>query len=124
MAGEHDGSRLLLDPARKHLLHARIQALFGFVEHEEPPRSSESRREEEAAALARTQRCRQRVLPLREPELLDEVGDELAHLRHPVRAGEEEEVDRKSTRLNSSHVAISYAVFCLKKKKQKRKQHV
>src|SRR5437870_8998715 len=27
--------------------------------------------------------------------------------------------DRKSTRLNSSHVAISYAVFCLKKKKWK-----
>src|SRR5690606_40316604 len=30
--------------------------------------------------------------------------------------------DRKSTRLNSSHVKISYAVFCLKKKKKKR-QH-
>src|SRR5256885_6850980 len=30
-------------------------------------------------------------------------------------------VDRKSTRLNSSHLVISYAVFCLKKKK---KQHV
>src|SRR5439155_26125367 len=29
-----------------------------------------------------------------------------------------EGIDRKSTRLNSSHVAISYAVFCLKKKKQ------
>src|SRR5690625_5454573 len=28
--------------------------------------------------------------------------------------------DRKSTRLNSSHVAISYAVFCLKKKKESR----
>src|SRR5690625_5669221 len=28
-------------------------------------------------------------------------------------------VDRKSTRLNSSHVAISYAVFCLKKKKNR-----
>src|SRR6266513_5230708 len=27
--------------------------------------------------------------------------------------------DRKSTRLNSSHVSISYAVFCLKKKKKK-----
>src|SRR5215468_12063100 len=27
-------------------------------------------------------------------------------------------VDRKSTRLNSSHITISYAVFCLKKKKQ------
>src|SRR5690625_6710620 len=29
-------------------------------------------------------------------------------------------VDRKSTRLNSSHVASSYAVFCLKKKKQQK----
>src|SRR5699024_11926728 len=29
------------------------------------------------------------------------------------------ELDRKSTRLNSSHVSISYAVFCLKKKKKK-----
>src|SRR6266702_2856604 len=33
--------------------------------------------------------------------------------------------DRKSTRLNSSHVAISYAVFCLKKKKKKKNnQHI
>src|SRR5690554_6986285 len=31
----------------------------------------------------------------------------------------EPQVDRKSTRLNSSHVRISYAVFCLKKKKRK-----
>src|ERR1022692_2032989 len=31
-------------------------------------------------------------------------------------------LDRKSTRLNSSHLVISYAVFCLKKKKKK-KQH-
>src|SRR5436305_9668805 len=30
--------------------------------------------------------------------------------------------DRKSTRLNSSHVRISYAVFCLKKKKKTSKQ--
>src|SRR5437773_4069455 len=28
-------------------------------------------------------------------------------------------IDRKSTRLNSSHITISYAVFCLKKKKKK-----
>src|SRR5258708_20956648 len=32
-------------------------------------------------------------------------------------AGEADKVDRKSTRLNSSHQIISYAVFCLKKKK-------
>src|SRR5690606_40795138 len=31
--------------------------------------------------------------------------------------------DRKSTRLNSSHVKISYAVFCLKKKKQNSSKH-
>src|SRR5438034_4781084 len=31
-------------------------------------------------------------------------------------------IDRKSTRLNSSHTVISYAVFCLKKKKKKRKR--
>src|SRR5438477_9018159 len=35
-------------------------------------------------------------------------------LRAPVVFGE----DRKSTRLNSSHMSISYAVFCLKKKKK------
>src|SRR5690625_5926876 len=31
------------------------------------------------------------------------------------------DLDRKSTRLNSSHVAISYAVYCLKKKKKYKK---
>src|SRR5438876_2643703 len=31
--------------------------------------------------------------------------------------------DRKSTRLNSSHPSISYAVFCLKKKKKKNKKY-
>src|SRR5438477_8738196 len=30
------------------------------------------------------------------------------------------DLDRKSTRLNSSHMSISYAVFCLKKKKKKK----
>src|SRR5690349_22401570 len=32
--------------------------------------------------------------------------------------------DRKSTRLNSSHVEISYAVFCLKKKKKKKRSKI
>src|SRR5438477_1884577 len=32
--------------------------------------------------------------------------------------------DRKSTRLNSSHMSISYAVFCLKKKKKKKKSNM
>src|SRR5690554_7345052 len=34
---------------------------------------------------------------------------------------EKQRIDRKSTRLNSSHVRISYAVFCLKKKKKTHK---
>src|SRR2546422_6227031 len=45
-----------------------------------------------------------------EPRGAVERGDDLAH---PFGVG-----DRKSTRLNSSHGYISYAVFCLKKKKQ------
>src|SRR5690606_40123940 len=36
---------------------------------------------------------------------------------HEIVVSAEHEADRKSTRLNSSHVKISYAVFCLKKKK-------
>src|SRR5256885_10138326 len=36
----------------------------------------------------------------------------------PPSGGLQENLDRKSTRLNSSHLVISYAVFCLKKKKQ------
>src|SRR5438128_3856274 len=35
-----------------------------------------------------------------------------------------EQLDRKSTRLNSSHGSISYAVFCLKKKKKNSKQTI
>src|SRR5438477_5576728 len=40
---------------------------------------------------------------------------------HPRRKADEPR-DRKSTRLNSSHMSISYAVFCLKKKKKKKKE--
>src|SRR3989442_6031661 len=42
-----------------------------------------------------------------------EPREEPVEVRVPVRV----HLDRKSTRLNSSHVRISYAVFCLKKKK-------
>src|SRR5690242_21726060 len=44
-------------------------------------------------------------------------GRDRQHDRHPPRPAQ----DRKSTRLNSSHMSISYAVFCLKKKKKKKK---
>src|SRR2546426_2502789 len=38
---------------------------------------------------------------------------------HAADAPRPQQPDRKSTRLNSSHLVISYAVFCLKKKKEK-----
>src|SRR5256885_12150028 len=41
-----------------------------------------------------------------------------AHEHAVSERGEAQVQDRKSTRLNSSHLVISYAVFCLKKKKQ------
>src|SRR5262245_63841551 len=68
----------------------------------------------------------------------DQVGDDLLRLIfiacHPVLSPEAQAAltlrllggfttpDRKSTRLNSSHLGISYAVFCLKKKKEKNHQ--
>src|SRR2546426_12486931 len=45
-------------------------------------------------------------------------GLEGAHIRREVPVDEPPVLDRKSTRLNSSHLVISYAVFCLKKKKK------
>src|SRR3712207_7491393 len=44
--------------------------------------------------------------------------DEVRRVDHEDRAHLVGDLDRKSTRLNSSHANISYAVFCLKKKKQ------
>src|SRR5215212_10762231 len=44
----------------------------------------------------------------------------VAHATGLARRADELGPDRKSTRLNSSHLGISYAVFCLKKKKNKK----
>src|SRR5690606_41722317 len=49
------------------------------------------------------------------PHPVEERGQGPPAQEHPAHA-EREPRDRKSTRLNSSHVKISYAVFCLKKK--------
>src|SRR5438067_9632121 len=48
---------------------------------------------------------------------LPDVGIDLPHPDVAVGHHRRNREDRKSTRLNSSHVSISYAVFCLKKKK-------
>src|SRR3712207_8938046 len=50
-----------------------------------------------------------------------EVGFGEASFEEPRFGAEGIAVDRKSTRLNSSHANISYAVFCLKKKKNRKR---
>src|SRR5439155_19819886 len=60
--------------------------------------------------------------PERHRRVLPALAGEPGQSRADARGREEIFVsarDRKSTRLNSSHVAISYAVFCLKKKNKK-----
>src|SRR3712207_7314275 len=52
-------------------------------------------------------------------EAAEDGGRQPAGVRRQV--GEADQRDRKSTRLNSSHANISYAVFCLKKKKKTHK---
>src|SRR2546426_4109188 len=69
-----------------------------------------------------------------DPEMLRNLIDKFGAAQvllgtdYPFDMGEEDPVglikDRKSTRLNSSHLVISYAVFCLKKKKKKTKANV
>src|SRR6266487_6485495 len=73
-------------------------SLFFFLMIRRPPRSTLF----PYTTLFRSQRC----YPHRRH--MDRVGD--GHHRR----------DRKSTRLNSSHPSISYAVFCLKKKKKQK----
>src|SRR5262245_64342428 len=50
------------------------------------------------------------------------VGQEREVVRPQLVEVEQQDLDRKSTRLNSSHLGISYAVFCLKKKKKQKKK--
>src|SRR2546427_7092219 len=62
-------------------------------------------------------------------DILEQLGGQLERVAALLR-GEfplhevHEEEDRKSTRLNSSHSQISYAVFCLKKKKKNKRQPI
>src|SRR2546427_6005559 len=79
--------------------------------------------------LFRSASCRRASLEsLGETEFADAGGRRLPGFAAPgsrsfPRRRNRRTVDRKSTRLNSSHSQISYAVFCLKKKKQRHTHH-
>src|SRR5690349_22997713 len=72
----------------------------------------------QAIGMVEIEHCVQHLAQLRAGIVLDALtallDDDVALRQH--------DLDRKSTRLNSSHVEISYAVFCLKKKKKKKKK--
>src|SRR5438874_10334198 len=59
-----------------------------------------------------------KIYPLSLHDALPISGQTIDHAQQQYRTDRDprEPIDRKSTRLNSSHVEISYAVFCLKKK--------
>src|SRR2546426_1378014 len=67
------------------------------------------------SACPREGRCACRLLALEAPLVVDHVPGLFLRDRGP---DQRHHADRKSTRLNSSHLVISYAVFCLKKKKK------
>src|SRR5687768_17998596 len=52
------------------------------------------------------------------------TGKPILYASTGEKLGEFERLDRKSTRLNSSHGYISYAVFCLKKKKKQHQNYI
>src|SRR5438132_11734465 len=95
------------------MFHVSISLLFLLFRLRRPPRSTLF----PYTTLFRSQHARRRCGALHEAALGDDrlrrIARPSTHVRHfPAQ-------DRKSTRLNSSHTVISYAVFCLKKKKNK-----
>src|SRR3712207_7379539 len=60
----------------------------------------------------------------RQPEQRDDDACGAPSRKEPMKPDRDRQEDRKSTRLNSSHANISYAVFCLKKKKKTKTQYI
>src|SRR5690242_21486808 len=90
--------------------HSFLLFSFFFLMIRRPPRSTlfPSRRSSDLAVRFEDDEVGVHVHPA-----VRAFGGDVLHLAAAVH------IDRKSTRLNSSHMSISYAVFCLKKKKKK-----
>src|SRR5690606_41846614 len=114
---EGPGARLLgrLGPLDRDALAAGVPRRGGDARQDAPEPAASGRplgeqplRDERAGRGRVALEEREELALLLPPESAEALG------RDPVRR----EAQRKSTRLNSSHVKISYAVFCLKKKKR------
>src|SRR5262245_64894568 len=79
-------------------------------------------RSQQQSELTAARNARQGVLNAllsKERQIQADLSEIPAPAGHAEQRVEDALADRKSTRLNSSHLGISYAVFCLKKKKKK-----
>src|SRR5690606_41153254 len=105
-------SYLFTEPATPHISTLSLHDALPISEHQ---RDGKAQRKDvqlrrgashDAKGKIGDEQCRQR-----------RQGQQQAAREHPAEGGHHPQ-DRKSTRLNSSHVKISYAVFCLKKKRK------
>src|SRR2546430_13379268 len=87
---------------------------FFFLMIRRPPRSTLF----PYTTLFRSRKASPHAVVLRILRVPRPGGLQVAHAAARIGCGSVRDLDRKSTRLNSSHSQISYAVFCLKKKKQ------
>src|SRR5690625_6829896 len=82
------------------------------------------RKEDAEQSLNHYMQSKAQIEKLREQSsFINSLINQIEHVQKKVQSARHQmektqNIDRKSTRLNSSHVAISYAVFCLKKKKK------
>src|SRR5439155_8011900 len=100
------------------MLHTRYFCFYAYVD---PPvlHSFPTRRSSDLTVLAAyTLALASGAKPLEAAHIANIAGG-LVVMKRGTATVSRQELDRKSTRLNSSHVAISYAVFCLKKKRWK-----
>src|SRR5438034_9730059 len=126
-AAEEEG---IIEPEQADLIEQVVEFSDKRVREVMTPRpdivaiSAESTLEELHAKVVETKFSK---IPVYEKSLDDTFGvvfaQDLLQIADPdLQKILREDQDRKSTRLNSSHTVISYAVFCLKKKKKKQKE--
>src|SRR5437773_6353817 len=97
--------------------------LFYGSSDQRPLHSFPTRRSSDLDARLRRRRASKLVYcrSANEPRALGSQTDPASVDKQLESRSHGQETDRKSTRLNSSHITISYAVFCLKKKKHNKK---
>src|SRR5207248_11361960 len=107
---------------RLSLLHTASTALYTLSLHDALPISARAHEQLARLPVVPVRFCSRKCFPrdfLQQPFANPHTGkSKFAQIQVPPQRKKRDR-DRKSTRLNSSHRTISYAVFCLKKKKKK-----